>query len=190
MENELNQENLSQENGESQENQQISEQEVMEAKEAQSKELEATQKPAFDYRKEREERAKKRAEKAFLGELGVNSLDEIKSKINSLEEYRKEVEELKNEVNKSKVNGYKVEVLKNGFDEKFVDYIVYELKDKISENDDFSSLLGKFKKENSQFLKNSNPIKFSTAPNFEQGSKLSDMHARMNDFFSGRSTTI
>lgn len=147
-------------------------------------------KQSFDYRKEREERIKHKTEKAFLNEFGVNSLDEIKEKINSINDYQKQIDELKNEVNKSKINEYKVEVLKNGFDEKFVDYIVYELKGKVSESEGFSKILEKFKSENSQFLKSENPIKYSTAPNFETNGRIKDAHSRMNDFFSGKSKTI
>ncbi len=36
-------------------------------------------KQSFDYRKEREERIKNKAEKAIFSELGVKSIDEIKS---------------------------------------------------------------------------------------------------------------
>lgn len=148
-------------------------------------------KESFDYRKEREERIKHKTEKALLNEVGLTSLDEIKQKINSLSDYQKQIDELKNEVNKSKINGYKVEALKNGFDERFVDYIVYELKDRMSENEDFSKALKKFKAENGQFLKREDKgIKFSTAPNFESGGTVKDAHSRMNDFFSGKSKQI
>lgn len=147
-------------------------------------------KQPFDYRKEREERVKRRTEKAFLNEFGANSIDEIKEKLGAVDTYKNQIEELKKEVNTSKINGYKVEVLKNGFDEKFVDFIVYSLKDKVNESEDFSSVLSKFKEENSQFLRNSNTIKYSTAPNFETGSSVKDTHCRMNDFFSGKTNTI
>ncbi len=36
-------------------------------------------KQSFDYRKKREERIKNKAEKAIFSELGVKSIDEIKS---------------------------------------------------------------------------------------------------------------
>lgn len=122
----------------------------------------------FDYRKEREERVKRKAEKAVLNEFGVNSFDEIKEKLSSIDDYQKQIDALKSEINKSKINEYKLEVLKNGFDEKFVDFIAHELNGKVSENEDFSNVLSKFKEENPQFLKSQeNGIKFSTAPNFE-----------------------
>jgi hypothetical protein len=151
---------------------------------------EKTEDQPFDYKKEREERIKHKVEKSFLSDLGVNSFDEVKKAFNSLDSYKKQVDELKNEVSKSKESERKLEVLKQGFDEKFVDYIVHELNNKSTENEDFSVLLQKFKDENSQFLKNNTSIKFNTSPNFETSGKLKDSHQRMNDFFSGRSQII
>lgn len=167
---------------------QITEEETIESGE--TKEEATNTKQPFDYRKEREERVKRRTEKAFLNEFGANSIDEIKEKLGAIDDYKKQVDELRAEVNNSKINGYKVEVLKNGFDEKFVDFIVYSLKDKVNENEDFSTVLSKFKGENSQFLRSSNPIKYSTAPNFETSPSVKDSHSRMNAFFSGKTNTI
>jgi hypothetical protein len=72
----------------------------------------------------------------------------------------------------------KLEVLKSGFDEKFVDFIVHEL----GQAENFSESLTKFKGENPQYLKNQDKgIKYSTAPNFENCYQNKDISKRFNE---------
>jgi hypothetical protein len=149
-----------------------------------------TSKQPFDYKKEREERIKHKTEKNFLNEIGVKSMDEIKQKLESLDTYVNELNNLKSELEKSKVNGYKVEILKSGFDDRFADYIVHDLQSQVSEGKDFNKELNKYKESNPQFLKNEKAIKYTTSSDFESSKSATSTNQRMNDFLSGKTKTI
>lgn len=56
---------------------------------------------------------------------------------------------METEADKARNYKQKLEMLKSGFDEKFVDYITY----KLGKSESFSESLGKFKKYNPQYLK-------------------------------------
>ena len=155
-----------------------------------SNEENQTSKKSFDYKKEREERIKHKAEKTFLSEIGATSMEEIKQKLESLDTYASELNNLKSELEKSKLNGYKVEILKNGFDDRFTDYIVHDIKGKITEDTSFEEVLKQYKETNPQFLKSEKGIKYTTSPDFESGKSVKSYNERMNDFLRGRIETI
>lgn len=128
------------------------------------------EKQEFDYRKQREERIKSKVEKAFLSEFGAKSMEDLKKDFKLIDDYRSEIDDLKNQLNESKSNGYKLEALKSGIDEEFIDYVADKLQKQITQKDDFKSLLGKFKAEHPRYLKQSG-IKINTSPNFENSGK-------------------
>ncbi len=151
---------------------------------ASSEEITAEDKKSFT--KYRVERAEKNKEKEILSVLGVSSVEEAKNKISSIPEYEKKIAEFQEKNEKAKHLEYKVEAMKSGFDDKFVDFIVHELKGKVSENETFPSLLEKFKSENPQYLKNqSSGIKISTAPNFENSFRGQNASEIINDLIRG-----
>ena len=82
-------------------------------------------KPSFDYKKEREERIKNRVEKAFFNELGVKSIEEIKEALKSIPELKKQVDE-------GKLNHCKLQTLKAGIDDEFVDFVVDKLNKQVT----------------------------------------------------------
>ena len=84
-------------------------------------------KQSFDYRKEREERIKNKAEKAIFSELGVKSIDEIKSIFDSVESFKKQISDLETKVKEGNLNKNRLEVLKSGIDDEFVDFVVDSL---------------------------------------------------------------
>lgn len=155
-----------------------------------SNEEDQKSKKPFDYKKEREERIKHKAEKTFLSEIGANSMEEIKEKLDKLDGYVNELNNLKSELEQSKLNGYKVEILKNGFDDRFTDYIVHDLKSKVNGETSFGDALTKYKEENPQFLKSEKGIKYTTSSDFESGKSVKSFNDRMNDFLRGRIETI
>ena len=128
--------------------------------------------------KHRLERAKEQGAKQVLNELGVTSTDEIKALLKKLEETTKNYEEAQKIAGRAKSAEQKLEVLKMGFDEKYADFIVHELR----ESKDFVDDLSKFKNENPHFLKNQNPgIKISTSPNFEKKNEIADLSKQFNE---------
>lgn len=128
--------------------------------------------------KHRLERAKDQGVKQVLSELGVTSIDEAKEIYKKLEETTKEYKQMKLEVDKSKVYRNKLQVLENGFDERFADFIAYE----VGKAEDFSKELEKFKKEHPQYLKKQDlAIKYNTSPNFESNYQNGDISKRFNE---------
>lgn len=128
--------------------------------------------------KYRLERAKEQGVKQVLQDLGATSIDEVKGIYKKLEETTKNYQQMKTEVDKSKVYQRKLEVLKSGFDEKFVDFIVHE----VGKSENFSESLQKFKKDNPQYLKNQETgIKYSTSPSFENHYQSRDISKRFNE---------
>lgn len=128
--------------------------------------------------KYRLERAKEQGVKQVLTELGVTSIEEVKEIYKKLEETTKNYQQMKTEVDKSKVYQQKLEVLKSGFDEKFVDFIVHE----VGKSEDFSKGLEEFKRDNPQYLKNQETsIKYNTSPNFENHYQSKDISKRFNE---------
>ena len=137
----------------------------------------------FDYRKEREERIKNKAERAICNELGVKSIDEIKNALNSINGYKNQISELEKQVSEGKINQYKVQVLKAGIDEEFVDYVVDSLQKQVTEKEDFKTLLDKFKSEHPRYLRQSEykQIKVNTSSNFESANKSKNFSEQFND---------
>ena len=128
--------------------------------------------------KYRLERAKEQGVKQVLQDLGVTSIDEVKEIYRKLEETTKNYQQMKTEADKAKNYEQKFQVLKSGFDEKFVDYITYEL----GKSKNFSESLQKFKKDNPQYLKKQETgIKYSTSPSFENHYQNKDISKRFNE---------
>lgn len=134
----------------------------------------------FDYKKAREERIARSTERKILKELGEDSFESVKGKL-------KEVLNIKQELEKEKINGQKLKILESGFDNKYLDFIVYEI-NKTRGEEPFDESLNKFKENNKQYLKRAKII--NTSPNFENNNKNSDVHLRMNDFLSRRTNKI
>ena len=160
-----------------------SEEKVIEEKEEENKQV-------FDYKKEREERIKNRTEKAIFNELGVKSLEEIKKNFNLISDYEKQIEELEKQVNEGKNNQYKVQVLKAGIDEEFLDYVVDKLKKEVSEKEDFKTVLEKFKEKHPRYLKQAEnrQIRVNTAPNLENISKGKNFSEKFNEIIRRKVT--
>lgn len=128
--------------------------------------------------KYRLERAKEQGVKQVLQDWGVESIDEVKQIYRKLEETTKNYQQMKTEADKAKNYEQKLEVLKSGFDEKFVDFIVHE----VGKSEDFSKELENFKKNNPQYLKNQETgIKYSTSPSFENHYQNKDISKRFNE---------
>jgi hypothetical protein len=132
--------------------------------------------------KYRLERAKEQGAKQVLSDLGLDSIKSAKEKIELAQNLEKQVSQLNEQISKAKVFEYKTEVLQSGFDDKFVDFVLYAVKEKVTENENFSSLLAKFKQENPQYLRNQESnIKFSTSPNFEKVNANKDFSKLFNE---------
>lgn len=137
-------------------------------------------KQSYDYRKEREERIKNRTEKAILGELGAKSFDEVKEALSSIDGYKNKITELEKEVSEGKLNHCRLQTLKAGIDEEFVDYVVDKLSKQVNEKQNFKTLLDKFKGEHPRYLRQSQ-IRVNTSSNFEGASKTHSFSEQFND---------
>jgi len=134
----------------------------------------------FDYKKAREERITRSTERRILKELGEDSFESIKGKL-------QEALNIKAELEKERINGQKLKILESGFDNKYLDFIVYEI-NKTRGEESFDDCLTKFRENNKQYLKRNKII--NTSPNLESNSKSTDAHLRMNDFLSRRINKI
>ena len=132
----------------------------------------------FDYKKAREERITRSTERRILKELGEDSFESIKGKLQ---------EALNIKLENERINGQKLKILESGFDNKYLDFIVYEI-NKTRGEESFDDCLTKFKENNKQYLKRNRII--NTSPNLESNNKSTDAHLRMNDFLSRRITKI
>lgn len=133
----------------------------------------------FDYKKAREDRIIRSTEKRILRELGEESFESIKTKLEEKLKLQKELE-------LQKSNGLKLNVYSQGFDDQFVDFVAHDVSKKLKEGETFEEALKKYKKDHPQFLRNTSKIKFNTTPDFENSSKTHSSHQKMNDFFRGR----
>lgn len=137
------------------------------------------EKPQFDYKKAREERIIRSTEKKILRELGEDSFENVKTKLQEKLKIQKELELQKN-------NGLKLHVYSQGFDDQFVDFVAHDVNSNLKEGETFEEALKKYKKDHPQFLRNTTKIKFNTTPDFEKQQYSSSSHQRMNDFFRGK----
>ena len=137
-------------------------------------------KQTYDYRKEREERIKNKTERAIFSELGVKSIDEIKEALNSINGYKNQITELEKQVNEGKLNHCKVQALKAGIDDEFVDFVVDKINKQVTDKEDFKTLLEKFKSEHPRYLRQSQ-IRVNTASNFEGTNKTRNFSQQFND---------
>ena len=141
--------------------------------------------------KYRLERAKEQGAKQILSDLGANSLQSAKEKIEAVTNYEKQVSDLQKQIAQAKNLEYKVQAMQSGIDDKFVDFAIHELQSKVTDTENFSSLLAKFKEENPQYLRTQSGVKFSTAPNFENKASVPiDTHAFMNALIKRPNNTI
>lgn len=133
--------------------------------------------PEFDYKKAREERIIKSTEKRILKELGVDSFEFVKQKL-------KEHENISNELKQQKDNGKKLAVYAAGFDDEYIDFVSYDVSKKLKDGEEFSVALEKYKKNHSQYLRDSKN-KILQTPNFENKTNKYSMNSIMNDFIRG-----
>lgn len=133
----------------------------------------------FDYRKAREERIIRSTEKRILKDLGEESFEDIKLKLEEKQKLQKELE-------LQKTNGLKLNVYSQGFDDQFVDFIAHDVSKKLKDGETFEDALKRYKKDHPQFLRASTKIKFNTSPDFENKQYTHSSHQMMNDFFRGR----
>lgn len=134
----------------------------------------------FDYRKAREERLIKNTEKRILRDLGVNSFEDAKNLISKSEELEKELDFQRD-------NHQKIKAYKAGIDDKFVDYVTYEVKRSLKENQKFEDVLKEFTKKNPQYLRNFSNIKFNSSPDFESSKNIKfNPNKWMNSFLRGQ----
>lgn len=134
----------------------------------------------FDYKKYREERIKNRVEKSIFKDLGVQNLDEIKDKFSLIDMYKTQIQNLEEKAKELETNKYKLEVLKSGIDEEFVEFVVDKLQKQVSDKKDFLSLLSNFKENHPKLLKQSK-ITVSTSPNFETNSQINSFSQKFNN---------
>lgn len=136
-------------------------------------------KPQFDYRKAREERIIRSTEKRILRDLGEESFEAVKNKLEEKINMQKELDLQKN-------NGLKLNVYSQGFDDQFVDFVAHDVSKKLKEGETFEEALKRYKKDHPQFLRSTNKIKFNTTPDFEKSQYSHSSHQKMNDFFRGK----
>ena len=136
----------------------------------------------FDYRKAREERIVRNTEKRILKDLGVDSFEDVKEKLKQNIDIAKELETQKD-------NGRKLSVFSAGFDDQFVDFVAHEVKKIKKEDENFDDALQRYKKNHTQFLRNSK-IQINTSPDFESKHKIDSNHDLMNNLIRGRTNKI
>lgn len=133
----------------------------------------------FDYKKAREERITKSTEKRILKDLGEESFESIKNKL-------KRNKELEEELSKQINNGKILSSYKAGIDDKFVDYVTYEVNKKLKPDQKFEDALKAYTKDNPQFLRSTPSVSFKTSPNFEdQNVNKFNSNNWMNNFLRG-----
>lgn len=152
--------------------------------EQETEKQEETEQPSFDYRKAREERIIRNTEKRILKDLGEESFESIKEKLNEKVKIQKELDEQKN-------NGRKLNVYSQGFDDKFVDFVTHDVCSKIKDGETFEEALKKYKKDHPQFLRETKKIQFTnSSADFENNPIKYSNSNRMNNFFRGLSRNI
>lgn len=135
----------------------------------------------FDYRKARDERIARNAEKKILKALGTDTIVEAVEKI-------KLASELKNQQELARERGNKLSAFIEGVDKQFVDYVSYEVQNSLKDGEKFEDKLKSFVKSHPQFVSGHNGVKFSSSPNLED-SKTSKLKSNywMNNFLRGKS---
>lgn len=141
-----------------------------------------TKQEEFDYRKAREERIIRNTEKRILKDLGADSFDDVKERLKQNINMSKELETQKD-------NGRKLSVFSAGFDDQFVDFVAHEVNKLKKEDENFEDALQKYKKNHSQFLRNTK-IQMSTSPDFESKTKINSNHDLMNELIRGKHNKI
>ena len=119
----------------------------------------------FDYRKARDERVAKNTEKRILRDLGADTIDEVKAKLQESIETQKK---LFNECE----NGKKLCVFREGVEKIFVDYVTYEVSKDLKDGESFEKKLKVFLKENPQFAGYKSRVSFNSSPNLEDNKTI------------------
>lgn len=116
-------------------------------------------------------------------------LEDLSTQIQSQDAVAQEMETLKSkneELNKlyedSKTNYYKLQVLKSGINDRFVDFVTSEVKGMVNSKKDFNKALEEYKNDNPQFLNEQKKINISTTPTIGNKSELTDTNRLINDF--------
>lgn len=134
----------------------------------------------FDYRKARDERIARNTEKRILKDLGVDTIDEVKTKLKESIEIQKK---LFNECE----NGKKLCAFREGVDKSFVDYVTYEVSKNLKDGENYEKKLKSFLKDNPQFTNTKPTISFSSSPNLEDNKVLNlKGNYWMNNFLRGK----
>lgn len=135
----------------------------------------------FDYRKARDERIARNAEKKILKALGTDTIGEAVEKI-------KLASELKKQQELARERGNKLSAFIEGVDKQFVDYVSYEVQNSLKDGEKFEDKLKSFVKSHPQFLGGNNGVKFSSSPNLEDSKTLKlKSNYWMNNFLRGKS---
>lgn len=87
-----------------------------------------------------------------------------------------------------KTNEYKLYALKNGIDEKFLDFVTSEVLNKTNKEKDFKSAFEEYSKQNPQYMTSSqNSVKLSTTPNIENKTEFNARaNEAINNFIRGK----
>lgn len=150
-----------------------------------------------------EEEAKKRLNKKIASEYKtIAEFSDLKRKLEEKAEenskysdIEKQLEALKTKNDElyklyeaGKSNEYKLYALKNGIDEKFLDFVTSEVLNKTDEQKDFKSAFEEYSKENPQYMTSSqNSVKLSTTPNIENKTEFNgSSNEVINNFIRGK----
>lgn len=129
----------------------------------------------------------------------ISEYNSLKEKINEYDNkmiesdnLKKEYEKIKNsydEVNKlyenSKINEYKLEVMKSGIDNKFSDFVTSEVMKQVNDEKDFKTALKDYNKENPQYLKSTTQVNLSTNPSNNNKTNVFKPNDLINKFIRG-----
>lgn len=118
-------------------------------------------------------------------------LNESNMKLDTKSNLEKDLEKLKGENSKlyklyeeSKNQTYKFDVLKNGVNEKFVDFVTADILKNKSEDQDFKELLSSYIENNPQYL-NNNFLSVSTSPQSNNQSESTTSSDMINKLIRG-----
>ncbi len=115
----------------------------------------------------------------------INELSSLEDKINELNGDR---EKFKKMYEDSRMYEYKLDTLKSGVNDKFVDFVTSETLKNVNEETDYKKALKLFLKENKQYLNNVPTMNVSTTPEIQNRSDNLSVNEIMNKFIRGKLT--